>query len=275
MKNEIEEKVPEYLRLIIEELSLKNITRVRFAKQANKIILLFDKKELSKTNQRIINIITMVYPNIVIAINDETRPFDYEELYENDTEKPNKKVRPFNIYEWTNLSENENKLTSDYFNDFRFTGIELDTEKISNKSMQFGVLLEFINALREQDVIGYEDMQVCDEDTVGRHEHYIKNNCPDKRCISLWVSYNEELIEYSNGLKLADDPYFNRVVTTLLNREQSDIEEQWVKLTLDRINKNVKEYLERRMQTDNDYSRKNSIEESRYNLGLAYDGEDR
>lgn len=210
MKNEIEEKLPEYLRLIIEELSLKNITGVRFVKQGSKIILLFDKRELSETNKIIIDTITMVYPNIIIAINDETTPFDYEELYVIDTEKTNRKIRPFDVYEWANLHENFGKFPSYYVSKYRFTGIELDTEKISNKSIQFGFLLEFINALREQDVIGYEDMQVCDEDTINRHEHYIKNKCPDKRYIHLEVYYNEELIEYSNGLRLSNDPFFYR-----------------------------------------------------------------
>lgn len=69
--------------------------------------------------------------------------------------------------------------------------------------------------------------------------------------------------------------FFIEVQLNGLNKKQGEPEVQWVKLTLDRINQNVKDYLERKMQTDKEYSKDNIIEDSGYNSGLPYNGEDR
>ena len=55
MKNKLEEVTAKHLRLLIEELTNKNITGIRFVKQGNKVMLLFDKHLLSRTNQIILN----------------------------------------------------------------------------------------------------------------------------------------------------------------------------------------------------------------------------
>ena len=82
MQNKLEEATAKHLRLLIEELADKNITGIRFLKQGNKVMLLFDKMLLSKTNQQILNALNVTYPNIIVSINDSENPFDYEELYE-------------------------------------------------------------------------------------------------------------------------------------------------------------------------------------------------
>lgn len=169
-------------------------------------------------------------------------------MYETDLTKQNKKVRPF-IYSYDTESS-----TKEYFDQFRSTGIELDTSKISEKNIQFGYMLEFINALQEQDVIQYESLKVIDENTEQRHEHYLKNGSPDKRNISLWVYYNEELVEYSNGLKVSNDPYLPKLFVTKLNTNSTSSCVQYVKLTLERINQNVQHYLKRKLQEDKEKS---------------------
>lgn len=257
-KKELEEVTAKHLRLLIEELTDKNITGIRFLKQGNKVMLLFDKRFLSKTNQEILNALNVTYPNIFVSINDSENPFDYEELYELDSEKANKKVRPYNSYCYS-IQEQAN--VSEYFDRFRFTGIELDTDEISAKNIQLGYFLEFINALQEQDVIQYKNIEVLDKNIIQRHEHYLRNGCPDKRHIALWVHYNEELIEYSNGLKVSDDPYLSKIFIKVLNKGASIVNEQHVKLTLDKINQNVKDYLKRRLQDDKENPRKKFIEE--------------
>ena len=182
MKNKLEEVTAKHLRLLIEELTNKNITGIRFVKQGNKVMLLFDKHLLSRTNQIILNALNVTYPNIIVSINDSEQPFDYEELYEPNSEKINKKVRPYDSYYY---SIQEDAPTTEYFDKFRFTGIELDTDEISSKNIQFGYFLEFINALQEQDIIQYENIEILDENMIQRHEHYLKNGSPDKRHIAL------------------------------------------------------------------------------------------
>lgn len=258
MKNELEEVTSKHLRLLIEELTDKNITGIRFVKQGNKVMLLFDKTLLSKANQQIINALNVTYPNIIVSINDSENPFDYEGLYEPNSEKINKKVCPYDSYYY---SIQEKNLVTEYFDRFRFTGIELDTDEISAKNIQFGYFLEFINAFQEQDVRQYENMEVLDENIIQRHEHYLRNGSPDKRHIALSVYYNEELIEYSNGLKISHDPYLSKTFITVLNKGATSVNEQDVKLSLARINKNVQNYLKRRLQDDAENPRKKYIEE--------------
>lgn len=262
MKNELEEVTSKHLRLLIEELVDKNITGIRFVKQGNKVMLLFDKTLLSEANQQILNALNVTYPNIIVSINDSENPFDYEGLYEPDSEKINKKVRPYDSYCY---SVQEQTNVTEYFDRFRFTGIELDIDEISAKNIQFGYFLEFINAFQEQDVMQYENMEVLDENIIQRHEHYLRNGSPDKRHIALWVHYNEELIEYSNGLKVSNDPYLSKLYIAVLNKGVSSVNEQHVKLTLDRINQNVQDYLKRRLQDDEENPRKKYMEESSRN----------
>lgn len=262
MQNKLEEATAKHLRLLIEELADKNITGIRFLKQGNKVMLLFDKMLLSKTNQQILNALNVTYPNIIVSINDSENPFDYEELYEPDSEKINKKVRPYDSYCY---SVQEQTSVTEYFDRFRFTGIELDTDEISATNIQFGYFLEFINAFQEQDVLQYENMKLLDENIIQRHEHYLRNGSPDKRHIALWVHYNEELIEYSNGLKVSDDPYLSKLYIAVLNKGASSVNEQHVKLTLDKINQNVQDYLKRRLQDDEENPPKKYIEESSRN----------
>ena len=258
MQNTLEEATAKHLRLLIEELADKNITGIRILKQGNKVMLLFDKTLLSKANEQILNALNVTYPNIIVSINDSENPFDYEGLYDPDSEKINKKVRPYDSYCY---SLQEQTSVAEYFDRFRFTGIELDTDEISDKNLQFGYFLEFINAFQEQDVLQYENMKALDENIIQRHEHYLRNGSPDKRHIALWVHYNEELIEYSNGLKVSDDPYLSKLYIAVLNKGASNVNEQHVKLTLDKINQNVQDYLKRRLQDDEENPRKKITEE--------------
>lgn len=262
MQNKLEEITAKHLKLLIEELADKNITGSSFIRQGNKVMLLFDKTLLSKTNQQILNALNVTYPNIIVSINDSEKPFDYEGLYEPDSEKINKKVRPYNSYMY---SIQEQTSTTEYFDRFKFAGIELNTDEISAKNIQFGYFLEFINAFQEQDVIQYENMKVLDKNIIQRHEHYLRNGRPDKRHIALWVHYNEELIEYSNGLKVSDDPYLSKLYIAVLNKGASSVNEQHVKLTLDRINQNVQDYLKRKLQNDEENPRKKIMGERSIN----------
>lgn len=262
MQDKLEEATAKHLRLLIEELADKNITGIRFVKQGNKVMLLFDKTLLSKANQEILNALNVTYPNIIVSINDLENPFDYEGLYEPNSEKINKKVRPYDSY-W--YSVQKQTTVTEYFDRFRFTGIELDTDEISAKNIQFGYFLEFINAFQEQDVLQYENMKVLDENIIQRHEHYLRNGSPDKRHIALWVHYNEELIEYSNGLKVSNDPYLSKLYIAVLNKGASSVNEQHVKLSLEKINQNVQDYLKRRLQDDEENPRKKCIEKSSRN----------
>lgn len=252
----LEEITAKHLRLILEELSDKNITGARFVKQKNKIMLLFDKTLLSRTNQQILNAINTVYPNTVVSINDIENPFDYKGLYDLDSEKPNKKVRPCTSYLYSIESQNN---IIDYFDRFRFTGIELDTEAIPIKNTQFGFLLEFINALQEQDIIQYENSDVLDENAIKHQEHYIKNGRPDKNHLDLWIHYNEELIEYSNGLKISNDPYLSRDCRIILNKGVGKINTPYINITLERINQNVQNYLKRKFQDNEENQRQKHI----------------
>lgn len=50
MEHKVEELLPKYLQLLIKEVEDKNITGVRFVKQEDRVMLLFDKTLLSKAN---------------------------------------------------------------------------------------------------------------------------------------------------------------------------------------------------------------------------------
>lgn len=261
MQQKLEKVTSKHLIVLIDELQDKNITGVKLIRQGNKVMLLFDKTLLSRTNQSILNTINAVYPNIIISINDSENPFDYEELYGLDSGKPNKKVRPHAVYSYHFEEPNQNGTADKYFQRFRFTGIELDTDVISDKRIQFGYFLEFINALQEQDVIGYDELEVLDENAIHRHEHYLKSGSPDARNIQLWVRYNEKLEEYSNDLRIADDPYLPKLCIVDLNARATDVYRVDVKLTLERIIQNVKDYLRRKLQGDGDGQKVKSIDE--------------
>lgn len=247
MENELKETTLKHLNLLIEELKNINITGVTFVRQENKVMLIFDKTFLSRTNQQILNAINVVYPNIIVSINDSTNPFDYDNLYGSTTDKMNKKVRPYVPYSFSVQNQSS---AAEYFDKFRFTGIELNTDEISARDTQFGYFLEFTNALQEQDVIQYEETDILDAETIHRHEHYLKNGCPDKKTIALCISYNEELTEISNGLKISEDPYLSKTYIAVLNKEASHVNEQHIKLTLERINQNIQDYLRKKLQED-------------------------
>ncbi len=231
---------------LIQELGLKNITGVIFAEQGKKVMLIIDKEYLSNTNKSILNAINVTYPDIIVSIKDPSKPFDYEELYEQNLKKVNKKVLPYLLYSY-HLS-NKNTITETYFDDFRFTGIELDTEKISNRVTPLGYFLEFINALQEQDVIGYENMVSQDADSIKRHNHYVKEGQPDMNFIDLWVIHNEELIKSSEMMNISKDPYAISPYQIRLNKGGTMEKGILVKLSLDRVNQNVLNYLNKRKQ---------------------------
>ena len=264
MQQKLEQITSKHPNLLIDELHDKNITGVKLIRLGNKVMLLFDKTLLSKTNQQILNAINAVYPNIIISINDSEHPFNYEELYEPDSEKPNKKVRPHVLHTYSFEHPKQDGVENSagrYLDRFRFTGIELDTNVIPAKDIQFGYFLEFINALQEQDVINYEELDVLDRDTVLRHEHYLKNGRPDTKHINLWVMYNEKLEEYSNDLRVANDPYLPQVFVVRLNEGEANHKTVNVKLTLERIRQNVQDYLRRTLQGNAGEQRIKSISE--------------
>lgn len=265
MPNKLKEVNERYFEALIKELDDKNIRGVRFVKRDNKLMLLIEKKFLSRVNQHIINAINISYPSIIVSINDSKNPFDYEELYGFASEKKNKKVRPNCV---SIDSVNYNRRT-EYFDKFQFTGIELDINEIPDIEYQFGYFLEFINALQGQDVIGYEDMKIVNEDSIRRHERYINNGEPDKRKIVLTVVYNEELNEYSNGLKVSEDPYLPKIYVIVLNKEATNRKEIYVKLSLERIEENVKNYIERRKKEDAENPGERLMETNSYNVRLT------
>lgn len=199
---------------LIQELGLKNITGVTFAEQGKKVMLIIDKDYLSNTNKSILNAINVTYPDIIVSIKDPCKPFDYE---------------------------------ADCY-DYGFIGIELDTEKISNRVTPLGYFLEFINALQEQDVIGYENMVSQDADSIKRHNHYVKEGQPDMNCIDLWVIHNEELIKSSEMMNISKDPYAISPYRIRLNKLIKRKKEILVNLSLDRVNKNVLDYLKKLQQ---------------------------
>lgn len=245
MEKKLEQVIPQHLTLLIDELAGKNITGVKLKKQGNRVILLFDKSFLSRTNQTILNTINAVYPNIVISINDPNNPFDYEELYGLDSEKVNKKIRPYTV--WNYRMEKPGNTADGYFQRFGFAGIELDTSLISDKKIQFGFFLEFINAFQVQDVIGYEDLDVLDADILRYHQCYIDSRSSDTTSnIEVWVKYNEELVEVSAGLVIAGDPYLPKLCIADINAGIGEIYRVYVELAPQRIFQNFEDYMSRK-----------------------------
>lgn len=260
---QLEEVTAKHLKLLLCELSDKNITGARFVKQNSKVMLLFDKTLLSRTNQQILNAINSIYPNTIVSINDAENPFDYEGLFDLESEKQNKKVRPYTSYIYS-IQSGANII--DYFDRFRFVGIELDTEAIPEKNTQFGFILEFINALQEQDIMQYEISDVLNENEIKRHKHYMKNGCPDKNHINLFIYYNENLVEYSNGLRISNDPYLSKKFILILNKESPNITNESINLTLERINQNVQDYLKRNFQDNGENQRKKQLESHKFHI---------
>ena len=237
-----------HLQLILEILDSKNRSGVRLVRQENKIMLILDKSKLNKINQRIINTITMVYPNNIVCINNEKSPFDYDEIYKLNKTKPNIKVRPYKVYEFTIMTD---KSAIEYFEQYPFAGIELDITKL-DAVMQLGYFLEFIYALQEQNPLEMQDIEtkkgveVYTPEQLRRYEHYTKQGRPDLSYIFLNVEYNEEINEFNTELELKNDPYFYRKNISFINRESpyTTRKEVTVKITPERLKNNVCKYIE-------------------------------
>lgn len=248
----MEEVVDKHLKPILEVLDSKNIDGVKLIKQSDKIMLLLDKRKLNEINLYIMNAMNLVYPNDIICINDENNPFDYEELYEMKPEKINRKVRPYDIFAF---SMEEQEKPTEYFKQYLFAGIELDTTRL-NPVMQLGYFLEFVNAFQEQNPLEGEKVEVkkgvevYSEEQLRRYQHYINQGHPDKKGIVLFVAYNEDIEEKSeNELKLRDDPYFYRHFMKPFRQEKSATTEKIiVKLTPERLLNNVQGYIKSKRQ---------------------------
>lgn len=76
----------------------------------------------------------------------------------------------------------------------------------------------------------------------------MRNGAPDTRHISLWVTYEDELIEFSNGLRVGNDPFLSKTFIKVLNNNADEPSLQLVKLKLERIYQNVQDYLRRNVQ---------------------------
>ena len=255
-----------YLQPILEVLDRKNIKGSRLLKQGNRVMLLIDKCQLNSINANIINAMNMVYPNHVVCIEDVENPFDYKGLYEEEDKdvpsKRNKKVRPYTIFEehWT---AKDDVKAVDYFKRYQFSGIELDTRKLE-PVMQLGFFLEFVNTLQMQNPLEHEDIQikkgveVYSSEILRRYDEYIKQGCPDKQKINLWVEYNEAIQDdKSEGLELKEDPYFNRLYIMELNKENEF--ERFVKMNLSpkRMKINVDNYIAAKRKESNSAQRDN------------------
>ena len=242
----IEVPSEKYLQPIIEVLDRKNIKGARLLRQGNQVMLLIDKSKLSSMNMKILNTMNMVYPNHVVCINNIENPFDYEELYEDNNFKENKKVRPYKVFEkrWV---ENSNYL--EYFKDYSFAGIVLDISKLS-QFLQLGYFLEFVNTLQTQNPLEQEEIQikkgveVYSPETLRRYDEYIKQGCPDKQPLAILVKYNEDIQnDISEGLELKNDPYFNRVAIINFNGKEEFTYDFMMKLSQSRMEANVKDYI--------------------------------
>lgn len=248
----MEEVQDKYLQPVLEVLDSKNIKGVKLLRQNNKIMLIFDKSKLNKTNLPIMNSMTMVYPNDIVCINDQYNPFDYDEIYKNQPTKPNIKVRPYDVYAFGEISKRNPK---EYFEQYPFAGIELDTTRLDS-IMQLGYFLEFVNALQEQNPLEGENkevkkgIEVYSADQLRRYEHYTRQGQPDLRTIRLLVEYNESIKEVNTELELKNDPYFYRISMETINEERSDIniKEVEVIITPERLLNNVYQYVEQKKQ---------------------------
>ena len=236
-----------YLQPILEVLDRKNIRGVSLLKQGNRVMLLIDKSQLNSMNTDILHAMNMVYPNHVVCIEDIENPFDYEELYEDIPSKRNKKVRPYHIFNehWTT----DMSSYREYYKRYPFSGIELDTRKLDSV-MQLGYFLEFVNTLQTQNPLEQEEIaikrgvEVYSPETLRRYDEYIKQGCPDKQGISLWIIYNEAIQDdVSNGLELKGDPYFNREVRMYFNAEKGLTRKLRMGLSPRRMKMNVDNYI--------------------------------
>ena len=246
-KKSIEDVREKYLQPILETLDKKNIKGVRLLRQGNRVMLLIDKSQLNSMNTDILNTMNMVYPNHVVCIEDVENPFDYEELYDDIPSKRNKKVRPYQIFNeyWTT----DMSSYREYYKRYPFSGIELDTRKLDSV-MQLGYFLEFVNTLQTQNPLEQEEIaikrgvEVYSPETLRRYDEYIKQGCPDKQGISLWIIYNEAIQDdVSNGLELKGDPYFNREVRMYFNAEKGIARKLRMGLSPGRMKMNVDNYI--------------------------------
>ena len=246
-KKNIEAAKEKYLQPILEVLDRKNIKGVRLLKQGNKVMLLIDKRQLNSMNMNILNMMNMVYPNHVVCIKDLENPFDYEELYEDNPSKKNRKIRPYQVFEkyWSTDMSSYN----DYYKAYPFAGIELDIRKLA-PLLQLGYFLEFANTLQTQNPLEQEKIEVrkgvevYSPETLRRYDEYIKQGCPDKQPVSIMVKYNEDIQDdISSGLELKGDPYFNRTVIMSFNDKEEIISDFIMKLSQSRMEMNVKNYI--------------------------------
>lgn len=250
----MEQVKDKHLQPILEVLDNKNINGAKLIRKDNRVMLLIDKRKLNKVNLSIMNAMNLVYPNDIVCINNEEAPFDYEELYEQQSEKKNRKVRPYEIYEFAMTTGKQEK---EYYEQYLFAGIELDSNRLE-PVMQLGYFLEFINALQIQNPLEGEKIEVrkgveiYSEEQLRRYQHYMQQGKPDFRRINLKVLYNESIQEDECKLPLKDDPYFYRIYMGYLNNESSTIplKEVVVKLTPERLLYNVQKYIEDRKKKD-------------------------
>lgn len=246
-REDIEGVTEKYLQPILEVLDRKNIQGARLLKQGNKGMLLIDKSQLNSMNMKIMNTMNMVYPNHVVCINNLGNPFDYEELYEDNLSKENRKVRPYQVFEryWSTDETSYNE----YYEAYSFSGIELDTRKL-DPIMQLGYFLEFVNALQIQNPLEQgnievkKGVEVYSPEILRRYDDYIKKGCPDKQPLVIIVEYNEDIQDdKSKGLELKGDPYFNRVAIISFNVESKNRLVLNMQLSQSRMETNVKNYI--------------------------------
>lgn len=247
-----------YLQPILEVLDRKNIKGARLLKQGNQVMLLIDKSKLNSMNMKILNTMNMVYPNHVVCINNIGNPFDYEGLYEDNNSKENKKVRPYKVFK-KRWEENSDYL--EYFKDYSYAGIVLDTNKLS-QFLQLGYFLEFVNTFQTQNPLEQEEIQISkgvevySPETLRRYDEYIKQGCPDKQPLTILIKYNEDIQDdMSEGLNLKNDPYFNRIAIINFNGKEGVIYDFMMKLSQSRMEANVKNYIvSKQKQHENTHS---------------------
>ena len=247
----MEQVKDKYLQPILEILDNKNISGARLIRQDNRVMLLIDKSKLSQFNLSTINVMNLVYPNQIVCINDEKAPFDYDKLYEPKPQKRNRKERPYNAFEFSTTGKGE---ASEYYEQYQFAGIELDSTRLDAIS-QLGFFLEFVNAFQEQNPLEVEELkkqigvEVYTAEQLRRYEHYKKQGQTDKKRIKLWVKYNEEIEEQDTILKLKDDPYFSRICIKIFNEKKNSEQKQvGVILSQERMLENVYKYIETKKQ---------------------------
>lgn len=244
-----------YLQPILEVLDRKNIRGARLLKQGNQVMLLIDKSKLNSMNMKIANTMNMVYPNHVVCINNIGNPFDYEGLYEDNSFKQNKKVRPYKVFK-KRWGENSDYL--EYFKDYSYAGIVLDTNKLS-QFLQLGYFLEFVNTFQTQNPLEQEEIQirkgveVYSPETLRRYDEYIKQGCPDKQPLTILIKYNEDIQDdMSEGLELKNDPYFNRIAIINFNGKEGVIYDFMMELSQSRMEANVKNYIVSKQHKSNE-----------------------